>query len=125
MNPCIDLSRRRLIIGTGAALAVAVIPCVRVKADPDTAARIVAVFGRPASAAAVGRAYLARFPEEASRSVLVGKLDLVHFRGADDELRSRLRSLAMQEYASGQVEMIDGWVLARSELRRCALATLV
>lgn len=124
MNHCVDRSRRRLIIGAGVALVAGAIPYAWPGAA-DTAARIVAVFGRPASAAAVGRAYLARFPEEASRSFLVGQLRLRNFRGSDDALVSLLRNLAMEEYASGRVEIIDGWVLARSELRRCALAALV
>lgn len=123
MNHPVDQRRRRLIIGAGVAMAAAAVPGARLY-DTDMASRIVAAFGRPESAAAVGRAYLASFPEEGSRAFLVGKLRLGHFRGGDDELMSWLRSLAMQEYASGQVEMIDGWVLARSELRRCALAAL-
>jgi hypothetical protein len=64
---------------------------------------------------ALGRAYLRRYPEEASQSRLAGLVP------ADPVARTRQ---VRADFATGQVVILDGWVLSRTECRYCALHAL-
>jgi hypothetical protein len=64
---------------------------------------------------ALGQAYLRRYPEEASQSRLAGLVP------ADPVARTRQ---VRADFAVGQVVILNGWVLSRTECRYCALHAL-
>ena len=97
---------------------------------PD-AASVLAVLGRPDSAAVVGRAYLAGHPAEADRDRLAARLDqALRCQGCDparaptDQLRTALAGQIRADFAAAQVVTVDGWVLSETEARLCGLAAL-
>jgi hypothetical protein len=74
------------------------------------------------SAAALGRAYLRRHPEEASAAGLALALERRLPGGMPPE--RALRRACAEDFAAGDTLRLDGWVLARSECRLCALLAL-
>jgi len=84
-----------------------------------------AVFSDPRSAVAIGQRYLALHPAEAD----VERLKASLFDGLDvartAALRARLAEGRRRDFASGRTVIVDGWILARTELRACALLTLL
>jgi hypothetical protein len=79
------------------------------------------------AAMAVGRIYLEMVPEEGSEAWLVDKVF-----GGKGLIRSqrlpllepRVRRLRKQDFVRGDLIEIDGWLLARTEARLCALAAI-
>jgi hypothetical protein len=99
--------------------------------DRPAAARLLALLGRPDSAAVVGRAYLASHPAEADRDRLAVRLDqAVRCQGCDParartgQLRAALAGQIRADFAAARVVMVDGWVLSETEARLCGLAAL-
>jgi hypothetical protein len=93
--------------------------------------RLVAVLRRPASAAVVGRAYLAGHPAEADRAWLAAQLggdlrcqDCDPARSDATRLRAGLARQLRADFAQSRVVRVDGWVLSVTEARLCALAAL-
>ncbi|HSA80812.1 MAG TPA: hypothetical protein VLE23_08300 [Geminicoccaceae bacterium] len=93
--------------------------------------RLVAVLGQPGSAAAVGRAYLTRHPDEADRDRLAAQLAAgLRSRGCDParsdtaRLRASLARQLRADFGHSRVVRVDGWVLSLTEARLCALAAL-
>lgn len=93
--------------------------------------RLVAVLRRPASAAVVGRAYLAGHPAEADRDWLAAQLDADlrcqncnPARSDAARLRAGLARQLRVDFAQSRVVRVDGWVLSVTEARLCALAAL-
>ena len=87
--------------------------------------------GRPASAAAVGRAYLADHPDEADRDRLAAQLgaglrcqDCDPARSDTARLRAGLARQLRADFGQSRVVRVDGWVLSLTEARLCALAAL-
>lgn len=80
-------------------------------------------------ARALGRAYLAGQPEEADLTVLAelvaADLNLVPYGLDDVELHERFRGRVTQDFEDANIIMLQGWILSRTELRLCGLATLV
>jgi hypothetical protein len=64
---------------------------------------------------ALGRAYLRRYPEEASQWRLARLIP------SDPVLRARQ---VRDDFATGRVVTLRGWVLSRTECRYCALHAL-
>jgi hypothetical protein len=94
--------------------------------------RLAAVFSRPASAAAVGRAYLAAHPGEAGVDRLAGELEAALRRSGCEPARADLATLRRaaahqikEDFAQSRVVQVDGWVLSLSEARLCGLAALL
>jgi hypothetical protein len=80
----------------------------------------------PRAVRAVGRHYLAIARDEADRARLS---DLVFGAGAfpDDSFAGLQRHIAAgraRDFAADDTVMLDGWILARTEARLCALCTL-
>jgi hypothetical protein len=71
-------------------------------------------FSTNRSTVAVGRRYLAMHPNEADASLLAQSL----------ERPARIAVRARDDFASGDIVVIDGWLVGRSEARLCALASL-
>lgn len=79
----------------------------------------------------VGREYLGAFPAEASRGVLTARV-VEQLPGgiravataSDDRLRELLLRATAADFEDLRTVELQGWVLARTEARLCALAAL-
>lgn len=80
-----------------------------------------------ATAIALGRKYLEKVPSERSMADLTA---LLLGNGAPERavdiraLTARVRDLRYRDFLSGDLVPIDGWLLARTEGRLCALAAV-
>ena len=84
------------------------------------------MFSAPEHAVDVGLRYLQAHPEKADRHALIDDL-----MGPGDESVTASSSLATlvaqwqeRDFGQGAVVMLDGWVLARTEVSLCALLYL-
>jgi hypothetical protein len=88
-------------------------------------ARLAGIFREPASARAIGRAYLRQAPEEADAA---RPLDLIHPGDcaalSTTELRRAVAARQRADFAAGRTVLLDGWVLSRTEARLCAFAAV-
>lgn len=129
------ISRRKLLKQLAAAGLVTSLPApflaspVRDALRP-LASHLTAVFSHAASAAVIGRRYLALYREEADAAVLVARVAgnaRNYLRLADaapGELRALLGRQQRQDFAAGRTVTLDGWILSRTEARLCALVAL-
>jgi hypothetical protein len=125
-------SRRAILaaLGAAAALLPAMRPAQALVAAPDPAARLVGLFKHPASARAIGAVYLAGHPEEADARRLIELVigadgDPPAIRDmSDPELRAWLRGRLARDFATERIVKLDGWLLAATEVRLCALVAL-
>ena len=85
------------------------------------------LFKDPQAAAAVGRRYLALYPEEADAGRLAESLfdEATASRATAEALRAALSRQRQRDFRDGKVVVVDGWLLARSEARACALSVLL
>jgi hypothetical protein len=88
----------------------------------DSLHDLAALFRHPDSARRIGKHLLARGTAALDRSAPL-HLDLAAMDGREAR-RSALRQQAMQDYAAGNVVLVDGWVLSRTEAQLCALVAL-
>ena len=93
----------------------------------DLASALTTLFKDPEGASAVGRRYLALHPDEADADRLSEALfDTAQpFRPTAKTLRSDLSRQRECDFRDGDVVILDGWLLARSEARVCALTALL
>ena len=84
------------------------------------AERVRAIFSDPSGADNIGRAYLRSAPEEADPAFLARVLGLDNAT----DLRRMLAARNKRDFECGDVVLVEGWVLARSEARACAHASL-
>lgn len=120
------IARRKLMgLATGLAGLLVGLRPMAPAADPvlRRAEDIVAGLDRVADAARIGGRFLAQAPEEASIAHLVGVLEpLPRERAAlRDTLRARMRA----DFAAGRMDNVEGWMLARTEVRLYALCAMV
>jgi hypothetical protein len=94
----------------------------------ETAAKLRALVADVHGARVHGRSYRAQFPKEEKPAVLTRLLCSSLQLGAqgiadldNDALLSILDSRVREEFGSGDTVQVNGWVLARSEARLCAL----
>ena len=73
----------------------------------------------------IGRAYLSLHPEEANIDRLLTELPGVGGLQRMDDLGMRLVQLRQQDFEDGEVTIVEGWILATTEVRACALLTLI
>lgn len=100
---------------------------------PRPALRLVDSLEHAERAAVVGRAYLATAPREADVTVLMQKImregDTRLFemlrKDDDDGLRGFLTQRVRRDFRDGDVVLVRGWVLSRTESRVYALAALL
>lgn len=119
----------RTLALSGAAGAVGGFTLLR-QPDPRlVATALVRVFDHPVNAIAVGRAHRTTTPSEASvRSLVDLVLTGMGRTRADvvlahrDALRSAVADTVAQELGEAEVVRVDGWVLATTQVRLCALA---
>lgn len=83
------------------------------------------IFPDPAAPQALGQAYLERYPAEADVRLLMRSFqddaDLPEAR----DLAQRLGERRSRDFRDGDTVVVEGWVLARSEARLCALTVLL
>lgn len=128
------IRRRGFLALAAAAGAAAGLPLrpwrslVEVRSRP-LAARLAGVLHDTDGARAVGRAYLAAAPAEASVDVLVDRLRAT--LGADTALpvrdtalRTLLGAQVRRDFVTGDTCRVDGWVLSLTEARLSALTAL-
>ena len=77
----------------------------------------------------MGRAYLARTPEENDWQVLVGKLraeTLLFERRAHEakNVRAALKHQCIRDFSEGRTVLVDGWMVSSTEARLCAVLAL-
>lgn len=82
----------------------------------------------PKSARAVGERYLAIAPHERDRALLQEAVFGAGPSGqprSPEALRARISELREQDFIAGDTVLIDGWMMARTEARLCAMSVLV
>ncbi len=151
-----DRTRREILIWLGSALlgANVGIPLVGAAARtrgraPDLRESWPLLTSSWTSAAAIGAAYLARFPEDARSEILMRRirerLPEGRVRGAPcacgspppfafgslrgrcaalHDLRGAIRHAIASDFESHDTVRLEGWVLSRTECRLCALVAL-
>jgi len=126
------LSRRTFLGGLLAAAATAAIGLRwwQVRRQPEfPAARLVELLTHRDSAVLLGRRYRAAVPGEDGKAPLVAALAAT-FGSADalppdqDGLRRVLAERIREDFTAGRMVAVDDWLLAVTEARLCALASL-
>jgi|APTNR8051073442_1049403.scaffolds.fasta_scaffold43140_2 hypothetical protein len=132
-------SRRRFFqfLGWAAAVPVGASSFVtqataRAVAPPPLAAtNLVSAVGNRESAAVIGRTFLRTCPAEADanrleRFLLARAADRRFYPDGDrpDDVRRCLSMMFRDDFATGNIVYVDGWILARSEARLYALCAL-
>ena len=115
----------RAVSAALAAFSAAALP-QRPHADESRIAeqRLANLFHDKAAALAVGRRHLERYPDEGDRLVLLAALFPGGLPAADTALRSQLARQRQRDFETGRVVILDGWTLAISESRLCAMVEL-
>ncbi|MSP67113.1 MAG: hypothetical protein EXQ96_03240 [Alphaproteobacteria bacterium] len=107
-------SRRTVLVSGIAAALAACLPWVAA-GSPCAASGL---FKHRASAAALGRRYLARYPADRAGALrLAEAMQAI----AAEEARAWVRARIVADFRSGEVVELDGWRLARTECRLTAL----
>lgn len=78
------------------------------------------IFTEPAAARRIGRIYLTTHPDELDPIGLLQDLSGLSEPGDLRALRRRLSELRDRDFANGNIVIVKGWVLARTEARICA-----
>ncbi len=98
--------------------------------------RLLGVFSRPESAAIVGRRYLERYPMEADPVRLLAAIEGRLRRAAGPpslppldrigkaQLDRHIAAAVARDFEDGRMAEVEGWLLAETEARLCALAAL-
>ena len=137
MMTAIRMERRRFLQLSAGLVALLAIPSVphltggQEVLDPF-AAQWQRLFSRPDSASAIGQVYLQANPQEADAAWLVEQITqdmagrVVDFAGVrGDDLKTLLQERIRQDFAEENTVKLNGWMLARTEARLYALATLM
>lgn len=73
----------------------------------------------------IGKAYLSAYPDERDRILILKELlGPAKLRGPGD-LRRRIAKCREEDFIKGEVVVVDGWILAKSEARAAALTVLL
>jgi hypothetical protein len=131
----IRFTRRNFLAGLAAGIAGTAVGLrlywSRGSATGD-AVRLAGVFRHPDSATELGRLYLAENPRESDAARLttqiVAGLDpaLTPVSAATHEaLRAGLDERARDDFISGNIVAVGGWLLSITEVRLCALVSLL
>jgi len=124
-------TRRRFFalaaIAIGSTVGLIVRGFARLRSTADVARDLARLAGDPASARVLGLIYLdsaaGRADAEYLDEIVVGNLSGA--RAADPQrLRELVGARIRRDWADGDTVRLDGWVLARTEVRLCALVAL-
>lgn len=125
------LSRRSFIFRISATGALAFSSPLRAlgrpKNDPiaieDFISRLTALFDDLEAPTSIGDRYLDLYPDD-DTSWLFGLLENDRSSRRAGRLRAKLAELIRQDFNRRDIALVDGWVLARTEARLCALVSL-
>ena len=90
---------------------------------PELGAALLELLPARADAAVLGRAYLAANPAEADLDRLVRQLTAMAREPSD--LQAAIGDRLRRDFANRDTVRLDGWVLARTEARLCAVCALL
>lgn len=85
------------------------------------------IFSNLESARAVGLAYLSTCPADATpiaRDRRVGSIQLDACGSDPSALRAAVTAQVRDDYESGRLVQVDGWILSQTEARLCAFVAL-
>ena len=68
----------------------------------------------------IGSSYVSQTPKENSENELAKAL-LENISGPPEEMAKRLNEKVTSDFKKGDLVMIDGWILSRTEARQCGL----
>lgn len=127
-----NISRRRFIYYLTGSSALSVIPKIglsdvgRVE-NGDILLSVITRFHSKNSAKIIGQEYLIQYPNEKDMDALYTSLEVVplHIGMEKSEVCFCLSEIIKNDYSNGDVINLQGWVLSRTELRLCALLSLV
>ncbi len=121
------MKRRDFIQSSASLLAMTVATRLSAGTQAYTHAELLSFLGDRRYIHQLGLAYQSRFPEEANVAsltrILQDSLNQLSVKSTSG-LQDQLNSLVMSDFARGDTVLLDGWVLARTEARQCALCTL-
>lgn len=117
------MRRRYLLKLAAVAPLAALVPTVLLESRTDAA--LAAALPHGDSARAIGQRYLAAFPAEADAARLRSSLFTDVAPGDAATMRRHLKSRVQRDFTDGETVELDGWILARSECRACALLSLL
>jgi len=130
----LKIKRRGVLLGIAATLALGSLPGInkgiswlRRSNAPKTLAE--AMFSDLETARMIGGCYLAQAAHECDAGVLAAELPagcaaVPTSRQALDDIRKTIDAQRQRDFAAGDTVIIDGWILARTEARLCALTVL-
>lgn len=124
----LDHGRRTLLqfAAWGVGLAALGLPLSSRIAPPGAASNPVDIDSLLSSMKAIGQAYLAQYPGENSRPVLLGLVETRIGPGGGDGLHGfswdGLKASIKDDFETDNVVFLDGWTFARTEARLYALA---
>jgi hypothetical protein len=90
----------------------------------DVAGGVMALFDDLSGARALGNQYLRAHTEEANLGILLDLLGAESGTIELDALRRKIAQRVADDFLVGRIVHVDGWVLARTEARACAIAAL-
>jgi len=137
MSKKLLFTRREFVATSISALAGAILPAeglARVLPDAgyDAKKKMLSVFNHAESMKFIGRKYIEQMPVEHDEEILMEAIlsggsgtQFQHSMLSNQkEIKRFIRSRVKQDFISGQTVNIQGWVLAKTEARLCALALL-
>jgi hypothetical protein len=68
----------------------------------------------------IGNSYVSQTPEENSENILAKEL-VGNISGSPQEIVDALNEQVNKDFYNGDIVMIDGWILSRTEARQCGL----
>ena len=139
MRQTTDTSRRRFL---ATALGSGLLPLLRTRrgwavslephGDRPLEQRLVDMLNHRRSAHRIGSIYLGNTPGEANARVLTDLIVTDIFDRQEDlhqmtldDIRKRFQDRTRQDFAAGRVVRLEGWLIAVTEARLCALSALV
>lgn len=89
--------------------------------------RVAGLFGSPGSAAAIGAEYLRRFPDcsQWPRLLADAGVDLQTAGLGRHERAAAFDDVRRRDFLAGHTVVLDGWVLARSEVSCCGILAVL
>lgn len=83
------------------------------------------LFGELDSARYLGKRYLGLYPHEEKRAVLLAERIRLAQPWTLDGIKTVLAGYRESDFQNGNIVIIDGWVLSRTEVETCALTILL
>jgi len=72
----------------------------------------------------IGNSYVSQTPKENSENELAKAL-IENISGSPEEMANSLTEKVANDFENGDIVMIDGWILSRTEARQCGLLSKI